>query len=121
MIVPLILRDSYGNIWNSPVLVKTSSGNLPLQNALYENYPNPFNPSTTIKYSLKETQQTTLAVYNTIGQKIRTLLDAPQAAGMHLVQWDGKNDRGQQVSSGVYFYKINAGKFVKTKRMMMLE
>ena len=121
LIVPLTLRDSYGNVWNSPVLVRASNSNLPLQNALYENYPNPFNPSTTIKYSLKESQNTTLAVYNSIGQKIRTLFDAPQNAGMHIIQWDGKSDRGQQVSSGVYFLKLNAGKFVKTKRMMMVE
>lgn len=121
MFVPITLRDAYGNIWNSPVLVRASTGSLPLQNALYENYPNPFNPSTTIKYSLKEAQKTSLVIYNSLGQKIRTLIDAPQSAGIHNIQWDGKNDRRQQVSSGVYFFKLNAGKFVQTKRMMMME
>jgi len=119
IIVPLILRDSYGNVWNSSVRVLTSS--LPLQNALFGNYPNPFNPTTTIKYSLKENSKTSLVIYNSLGQKIKTLVDAPQASGLHTLIWNGKNDRGQQVASGMYFIKLSAGKFLQTKRMMMLE
>ena len=119
MIVPLTLRDSYGNVWNSSVRVLTSS--LPLQNALYGNFPNPFNPTTTIKYSLKENSKTSLVIYNSLGQKIKTLVDAPQASGVHTLIWNGKNDRGQQAASGMYFMKLSAGKFTQTKRMMMLE
>ncbi|MFA6471344.1 MAG: FlgD immunoglobulin-like domain containing protein [Candidatus Latescibacterota bacterium] len=119
MIAPLTLRDSYGNVWNSSVHVLTSG--LPLQNALYGNYPNPFNPTTTIKYSLKENSKTSLVIYNSLGQKIRTLVDTPQAPGLHTLIWNGKNDRGQQAASGMYFMKLSAGKFTQTKRMMMLE
>ena len=119
MIVPLTLRDAYGNVWNLPVRVLTSS--LPLQNALYGNYPNPFNPKTTIKYSLKENMKTSLVIYNALGQKVKTLVDAPQSSGIHTILWNGKNDRGQQVASGMYFLKLSAGKFSQTRRMMMLE
>jgi hypothetical protein len=118
-IVPISLHDSYGNAWNSPVRILAS--NSPLQNMLYENYPNPFNPSTTIRYSLKENLKTSLVIYNSLGQKIRTLVDTPQAPGIHTQIWNGKNDRGQQVSSGVYFIKLSAGEFSQTRRMMILE
>ena len=114
------MSDNSGNSWNFKAIVHTSS-DLPISNALHENYPNPFNPITTISYKLKENKHTKLVVYNTLGQQIYTLVDAPQAAGMHTVQWDGKNKNGQKVSSGMYFYRLTAGSFVQTKRMMLVE
>ena len=118
--IPLILEDVMGNRWSHTATVRVTS-NEPLTYALYDNFPNPFNPSTTIRYSLKDAQHTKLTIYNALGQKIRTIVDEPRAAGIHTIQWNGRNDSGWQVSSGVYFYRIEAGKFVQTRKMMMVE
>ena len=118
--VPFTLVDASGNQWNYTATIRVSS-NTPLQYALHANYPNPFNPSTTICYSLVDAQHTKLIVFNALGQTIRTLVNEPQTAGIHTVRWDGRNALGEQVSSGVYFYRLEAGTFVKTKRMMLLE
>ena len=118
--VPFTLIDAMGNTWNYTASVRVSSSK-PLEYALHANYPNPFNPSTTISYSLKDNQHTKLVIFNAIGQKIRTLVNEPQTAGFHMVQWDGRNSLGEQVSSGVYFYCIEAGEFKKTRRMMLIE
>ena len=118
--IPLMLKDALGNQWKYSATVRVTSGE-PLAYALYENYPNPFNPTTTIRYSLKNAHHTKLTVFNTLGQKIRTLVDETKTTGLHTVQWDGRNNMGEQVSSGLYFYRIEAGSFVQTKRMMMLE
>jgi len=118
--VPFTLIDVSGNIWNYTASVRVSAGT-PLQYALHANYPNPFNPSTTIGYSLIDAQHTKLTVFNALGQTIRTIVNEPQTAGIHTVQWDGRNVLGEQVSSGVYFYRLETGTFVKTKRMMLIE
>ena len=118
--LPFMLKDDSGNKWNFTVLLNVNSGK-PICNALYDNFPNPFNPVTTIRYSLKENIHTSLVIYNSLGQQIRTLVDYPQTAGIHALQWDGKNDYGQKVSSGLYFYMFKSGSFVQTKRMMLLE
>ena len=89
--------------------------------AVLQNYPNPFNPSTTISYSLAESSHARIVVFNSLGQQVRTLADGPHSAGVNVVQWDGRNENGQKVSSGVYFYRLTAGRFVQTKRMMMVE
>ena len=94
---------------------------MPVSNALYENFPNPFNPVTTIHYSLQENEYAKLVIYNSLGQVVRILVDEPKTAGIHTVQWNGVNESGQKVSSGVYFYRLTAGQFVKTKRMMLVE
>ena len=119
-IIPFTLTDEKGNSWtfSARVLVKETSS---LCSALSGNYPNPFNPSTTIRFSLGENTNASIAVYNTLGQKIRTLLEGPQTAGIHTVLWDGCNDIGQRVSSGVYFYRLSAGGFEKTMKMVLFE
>jgi hypothetical protein len=98
---------------------------LPTVFALNQNYPNPFNPSTSIMYDVPESVDgavsVKLTVYNTRGQKVRTLVDEPKAAGRYTVHWDGTNGSGEQVSSGIYFYKIAAGDFVKVKKMVLLK
>lgn len=94
---------------------------VPKEFSLSQNYPNPFNPSTTISYALSQNAQVKLLVYNILGQKVKTLVDEYQAAGYKQVTWDGKNDQGQEVSSGIYFYKIEAGSFTKTAKMSMLK
>ena len=118
--VPFTLTDDKGASWDFslPVLVNAC---VPVSNALYENFPNPFNPETTIHYSLHENEYAKLVIYNSLGQVVRTLVDEPVTAGIHTVQWNGVNESGQKVSSGVYFYRLTAGSFAKTKRMMLVE
>jgi hypothetical protein len=99
--------------------------NLPKAFALGQNYPNPFNPSTTIAYDIPDDQassvQVQLKVYNVRGQVIKTLVNSAKDAGHYVVQWDGRNDNGEAISSGVYFYRIKAGDFVTTRKMVLLK
>ncbi|MEJ2720426.1 MAG: T9SS type A sorting domain-containing protein, partial [bacterium] len=93
------------------------------ENKLGDAYPNPFNPTTTIKYSIKENAHVSLKVYNVAGQLVRTLVDemqAPTETGF-TKEWNGMNDQGQPVSSGVYFYKLVTKNFSQTKKMVLLK
>jgi hypothetical protein len=89
--------------------------------ALMDNFPNPFNPETTIKYQLPESADVKLEIRNVVGQLVRTLVAEHQSAGRYTVQWDASNDNGQQLSSGVYFYLVEAGDFRQVKRMLLLK
>ncbi|MFQ5676768.1 MAG: T9SS type A sorting domain-containing protein, partial [bacterium] len=95
---------------------------LPTRFTLEQNYPNPFNPSTTIVYQLNTPATVKLTVYNVIGQKIRTLVkDQRQKAGDYSVQWDGRDDTGRMVASGLYMYRLESDKQVQTKKMLLLK
>jgi len=94
---------------------------IPTVFALDQNYPNPFNPSTTIKYQIASDASVNLVIYNVQGQKIRTLISKEQKAGYYSVVWDGRNEAGQTVSSGLYLYRVQAGSFVATQKMLMLK
>ncbi len=83
------------------------------------NFPNPFNPSTTFRYGLSDPGQMSLKVYNVLGQLVRTIVDEHQVAGYHEAIWDGRNEVGAVVSSGIYMYRMTAGTFVETKRMLL--
>jgi hypothetical protein len=87
---------------------------------LEQNYPNPFNPETAIKFSLPENSLVTLSIYNILGQVVSTLVDEHRAAGEYTVLWNGKNDRNEDVASGVYFYRIKAGNHESVRRMTLL-
>ncbi|OVE79391.1 hypothetical protein BVY01_02510 [bacterium I07] len=87
---------------------------------LEQNYPNPFNPLTTIQYQLPEPRYLELKVYNIYGQKIRTLLNENKSAGQYEVQWDGRDDLGRDVASGVYVYRIQAEDFVQSRKMLLM-
>ena len=90
--------------------------------ALANNYPNPFNPATTIKYALPQASDVDLTVYNVVGQAVRTLVAEPQSAGRYVVEWDATNDNGHSLSSGMYFYRLQAGgEFLETKKMLLLK
>jgi Peptidase family C25/Propeptide_C25/Secretion system C-terminal sorting domain/Peptidase family C25, C terminal ig-like domain len=96
---------------------------VPMVTGLNGNYPNPFNPSTTISFQLntETTENTDIVVYNLKGQKVKQLLNNQLSAGKHTVVWNGKDDFDKSVASGVYFYKMKAGKFVSTKKMILMK
>ena len=100
---------------------------VPIAFELSQNYPNPFNPSTTIKFTLPSPRDggtslpTTLKIHNVLGKVVRTLVDEPMAPGVHHKVWDGKDDHSNQVASGIYFYRLRAGEFQETKKMVLLK
>ncbi|RMF60996.1 MAG: T9SS C-terminal target domain-containing protein, partial [Calditrichaeota bacterium] len=93
---------------------------LPEGYALFQNYPNPFNPETEIRFQLPEARHVVVRIYNTLGQEIRSLVDRDYAAGPHTVNWDGKDNHGQPVSSGVYLYQLHAGEFASVRKMLLV-
>ncbi len=115
-------------LWKGAVVVKdVSKGKapgrprLPETYSLSQNYPNPFNLETQISFEIPIKSHVTLAVYNVLGQKVTTLVEKEMVAGRHEVSWDGATESRKQVSSGVYLYKLEAGDYVKTKKMMLLK
>lgn len=91
-------------------------------NALYDNFPNPFNPTTTIKYSIEERAHVSLKIYNVAGQLVRSLVDEVQSPGtIWLATWDGRDNAGHSVSSGVYFYELVTKNFSQTKKAVFLK
>ena len=100
------------------------SGGIPLiayQFELDNNYPNPFNPSTQIRYQLSQKEQIDLSIYNLLGQKVRTLYNGIQLTGAHTAVWDGRNDFGQAVASGIYLYQLKTETSVKTRKMTLIK
>jgi flagellar hook assembly protein FlgD len=87
---------------------------------LYPNYPNPFNPQTTVSFYLPSSSGITLSVYNTAGQRVATLVDGHQRAGYHRCVWNGTDQQGQEVASGVYLCRLKAGDEYKTRKMTLL-
>jgi hypothetical protein len=104
------------------------SGNDPyFQKKIYlsQNYPNPFNPSTTISYQLPVNAKVKLKIFNTLGQEVRTLVNSHQSSGKHEAMWNGKDNQGSTVSSGIYIYRIDAvsdkGRFTEVKKMVYIK
>ena len=93
---------------------------LPEAFSLSQNYPNPFNPETVIRYALPEDCHVELTLYNILGQKVKTLVNEYQSAGYRMVRWNGRDDKGNEISSGLYFYKIKTPKYSETKKMVLL-
>ena len=87
---------------------------------LFHNYPNPFNPSTTISYQISEKTRVNLTVYNINGQIVKTLDNNVQERGLHCNVWDGTDSLGEKVASGIYLYRLNAGNFSKTQKMTFM-
>ena len=94
---------------------------VPKQFALHNNYPNPFNPTTQIAVDLPEAAATEITVWNIIGQKVATLYSGDLNAGHHIVNFDGQDDNGQQLTSGMYLYRVTAGKYNATKKMTLMK
>jgi len=85
------------------------------------NYPNPFNPETTISYDITKKGNVTVDIYNLKGQKVKSLLSEKQEAGMHNVEWYGDNDSGKKVSSGTYLYRVKNGEEEVVKKMLLMK
>ena len=98
-----------------------AGGPIPPHDALYQNVPNPFNPSTSIRYALRAPSDVTLMVFDAAGRRVRTLVDTSMPAGVHDVAWDGFDHRGNRVASGVYFYRLQTGVFTETRKMVLLK
>jgi hypothetical protein len=93
---------------------------IPAQFHLFQNYPNPFNPSTTIRYTLPKSEFVTLKVYDILSQEVRTLANGKQAAGIKSLLWDGRDNTGKAVSSGIYIYRLHAADYVKNRKMVLI-
>ncbi|MBD3257524.1 T9SS type A sorting domain-containing protein [candidate division GN15 bacterium] len=88
---------------------------------LGQNYPNPFNPTTTIDYSLPQRSEVRIEIINILGRRVKTLVNEEQAAGEYTVTWDGRDESGGAVATGVYFYRLVADDHVATKKMLLLK
>ena len=93
---------------------------LPREFRLHQNYPNPFNPETTIKFDLPRSSHVRILIYNTLGQVVRELVNDERKAGYHKVLWNGRDNFGNQVSSGMYILRIVAGEYRTAKKMILI-
>ncbi len=89
--------------------------------ALFQNYPNPFNPQTVIRYALSKGCNVEITIFNILGQKVRGLINEYRSAGAHEILWDGKDDLGKELSSGIYFYRLKTDEFTESKKMILLK
>jgi hypothetical protein len=94
---------------------------IPKKFELYQNHPNPFNTETQIKYQLKKASFVTLSIYNILGEKVRALVKEKQAGGLKTIIWDGRDEKGNELASGIYFYELKAGEVTQTKQMVLLK
>jgi len=100
----------------STTSVREVAGQLPSSFSLAQNYPNPFNPGTVIEFALPQPSDITLVIYNLRGEEVRRLIEGQKPAGNYQVTWDASN-----VASGIYFYRLQSGDFVQTRKMVLLK
>jgi hypothetical protein len=105
--------------WTS--VEEIESGEIPESFSLFQNYPNPFNPRTRIEFSIPEESYVTIEIFNIKGEMVKTLVQQRLSAGNRVITWDGEDDSGNRVSSGIYFYRLICGGFVSTKKMMLIK
>lgn len=119
------IADGYDGLYiiQNDLLLSTSEEERVIPSMFYlsQNFPNPFNPATTLKYDLPEASHVTLTIYDITGRTVKILVNSHQEAGYKSIRWDGTNDRGEPVSAGMYLYRIRAGQYVETKKMVMLK
>jgi hypothetical protein len=100
--------------------INDANSKLPHEYVLYQNYPNPFNPTTTITYALPKTSNVKIEIFNVLGQRIATLINQEQTAGTHSLEWNAMNSHNSNVTSGVYFLRMQAGTFTNVRKMMLM-
>lgn len=113
-----VISSSDGQLWTKDITVSVGA---PKDYKLYNNFPNPFNPSTKIAFELPKTSHVMLTIYDVLGREVAQIADRSYNAGYNEVTWNGLNRDGEQVASGVYFYRIAAGNWSKVMKMMMLK
>ncbi len=114
--------DYNGNVeYHSLMVLSVGVSEIPVGFILYPAYPNPFNPTTTLRYDIPEQSLVTITIYDVIGRKVRTLVNGQQNPGYQSVIWDATDQYDKQVSAGMYLYQIKAGDFVQTKKMILLK
>jgi hypothetical protein len=120
----LTAQRLYDSLFSTPTFVDEPEHSSPEDFSLYQNFPNPLNPHTRMKYAIagkrKDPVPTTLKIYNILGQLVRTLVDEPKEPGTYEVIWDGRDQKGNDVASGIYFYQLKAGEFRQTKKMVLI-
>ena len=118
-----VLADvwSLNNLSDTPTGFDPPNGVTAVGAVLHQNYPNPFNPTTVIGYELVDRGNVSLTVFDLAGREVRTLIEGIEASGSHRVFWDGRNNAGARVSSGVYMYRLRAGSEVRTRKMHLLK
>jgi hypothetical protein len=109
-------------VWRRPLSemvteVEDNFSQVPVGFTLEQNYPNPFNPATTIRYQLPKASRVILKIYNIFGHEVRTLVNERQSAGVNSVVWDGRDQSGKEVSSGIYIYRLQAGESIQSRKM----
>ncbi|MCH7769964.1 MAG: T9SS type A sorting domain-containing protein [Bacteroidetes bacterium] len=113
--------------WDDLKVEKTGSptnvedATIPIEFSVTQNYPNPFNPSTTIKYSIPQQSLVTIKVYDILGTEVKTLVNGERTPGIYSVQWNGDNNYGSKVATGIYIYRVVAGNFVQVKKMILMK
>jgi hypothetical protein len=114
--------DIYFDRFENPTATGVSSKpRAPVKDYLSQNYPNPFNPATTIAFGLKEPGVVTLKIYDVAGKLVRVLVDGEREADHYQVVWDGRNNDGVRVASGVYFYRLKVRGFTRTKKLVLMK
>ena len=109
------------SITETPTKVESQeNAEIPTTFALKQNYPNPFNPTTQIRFEMPSSQLVKLSVFNVLGQKVKTLVNKQLSAGKYSFEWDGTNESGNLVSSGVYFYRFETPAFTQVHKMMYI-
>ncbi len=112
----------FGGIIEVGALSSGGSANImPMEYSLEQNYPNPFNPSTEISFSLPIMSDVTLEIFNIAGQKMINLVNRRMPAGRHTMQWDSRDRDGHELASGIYLYRLKAGDFTDTKKMILMK
>ncbi len=102
-------------------IINNGEASIPVEYYLSQNYPNPFNMETRIEFGLPITSDVEINIYNILGQRIKTIINKEMSAGKHIIKWNGKNDGGSVVSSGVYIYQMKANQFIANKKLMLLK
>jgi hypothetical protein len=113
----LLIKTSDGQMWTKEIALTVGA---PKEFHLYDNFPNPFNPSTKIAFELPEASKVKLVIYDALGRELRTLTDEEHPAGYIELVWDGRNDGGTAISSGIYFFRLSAAKWNSVKKMILL-
>lgn len=114
-------RKGYVNVSIATDIISGNQPLLPTEFSLAQNSPNPFNPTTDISFAIPRKGQVRLEIYNLLGQRVRTLLDDNLMPGVHTVTFDGRNEDGQNIASGIYFYRLKAVGEIRTRKMVLLK